>query len=122
MATWIASGHDLAILCRIKGGFRFALWFVYTVLCLFGAKFFIQITLRFSQCCDSVIHLLLRCLFIFKVGGYNILRHFRKTGHQIEVPARGINKMSEFLNRKPRLRDVKTKSSHRVHIMNSLKM
>jgi hypothetical protein len=86
MATWIASGYDLTILCPIKGGFRFNLRFVYTVFCLFGAKFVIQITLIFSLCCDSLIHLLLRCLFIFKVGGFNILRHFRKTGHQIEIP------------------------------------
>ena len=99
------------------------LCFVCTVFCLFGAKCFIQITLSFSLCCDSVIHLLLHCfLFVCEVEGFNILRHFRKTGHQIEVPVRGVHKMPEFLIRKRSLRYVTTKSSNRVHITYSLKM
>jgi hypothetical protein len=51
MVTWIASGHDLTILSRIKVGFPFILWFIYTVFCLFVAKVFTHITLRFSLCC-----------------------------------------------------------------------
>jgi hypothetical protein len=47
IARWITSLHDSTILCHVISWFLFILWFIYTVLCLFGARAFIQIIVCF---------------------------------------------------------------------------